>query len=177
MRCLLPCIPSPTQSQIKDNIGIGNFAHASDLEIFREAARLGGAEDFIERLPDGFDTYFERPVKDHYSNLPGRTVDYSELRDVAGMSTGELSKGLSSRESLCEFFFPVFCFALYSFCRSRTFMRFLVSESNVGLLLFDEPSASLDQLSMVNSTPFALVCFFIFIYLSIQQIYSRAFAN
>ena len=95
VRCLLPCIPSPTQSQIKDNIGIGNFAHASDLEIFPKAARLGGAEDFIERLPDGFDTYFERPVKDHCSNLPGRTVDYSELRDVAGMSTGELSKGLS----------------------------------------------------------------------------------
>jgi ABC-type multidrug transport system fused ATPase/permease subunit len=94
VRCLLSCILSPTQSQIKDNIGIGNPAHASDLEKIRKAARLGGAEDFIERLPDGFDTYLERPVKDHYSNLPGRTVDYSELRDVAGMSTGE-SKGLS----------------------------------------------------------------------------------
>ena len=94
MRCLLPCTLSPTQLQIKDNIGIGNPAHASDLEKIRKAARLGGAEDFIERLPDGFDTYLERPVKDHYSNLPGLTVDYSELREVAGMSTGE-SKGLS----------------------------------------------------------------------------------
>ncbi|EDR16100.1 uncharacterized protein LACBIDRAFT_301848 [Laccaria bicolor S238N-H82] len=115
---------------IKDNIGIGNPAHASDLEKIRKAAQLGGAEDFIERLPDGFDTYLERPVKDHYSNLPGHTVDYSELRDVAGMSTGE-SKGLSGGQ-------------MQRIALSRTFMRSLVSEPNVGLLLFDEPSASLD---------------------------------
>jgi hypothetical protein len=30
------------------------------------------------------------------------------------------------------------------FCSSRSFMRSHMSESNVGLLLFDEPSASLD---------------------------------
>ena len=66
------------------------------------------------------------------------------------------------RESLCEFFFPVFCFALYSFCRSRTFMRSLVSEPNVGLLLFDEPSASLDQHGQYSFRPCLFVCLFFF---------------
>ncbi|KAF9456687.1 P-loop containing nucleoside triphosphate hydrolase protein [Collybia nuda] len=122
---------------IKDNIGLGDPENPKDEEKIREAARLGGAEEFIERLPDGFDTYLERPVKDYYSALPegttslfGRPVDYGGIRHVGGMESSTnktLSGGQMQRIAL-----------------SRTFMRSLVSQPSVGLLLFDEPSASLD---------------------------------
>ncbi|KAI0056772.1 P-loop containing nucleoside triphosphate hydrolase protein [Artomyces pyxidatus] len=125
---------------IKDNIALGDPENADDEDKIREAARLGGAEDFIARLPDGFDTYLERPVRDLYSGLPegtktlfGRSVDHSNFgalvagggRDSAG------SAGLSGGQ-------------LQRLAVSRTFMRSSVSEPKVGLLLFDEPSASLD---------------------------------
>ncbi|KAF8665110.1 hypothetical protein AX16_000577 [Volvariella volvacea WC 439] len=124
---------------IKDNIGLGDPSHVDDIDRIREAARLGGAEGFIDKLSEGFDTYLERPVKDHYSGLPagttelfGRPVDYSRLRNVAGMDTSG-SKTLSGGQ-------------LQRIALSRTFMRSIVSDSElgIGLLLFDEPSASLD---------------------------------
>ena len=47
---------------VRDNIAYGR-ADATDEEI-REAARLAGADEFIEQLPDGYDTYVgERGVK------------------------------------------------------------------------------------------------------------------
>ena len=47
---------------IRDNIAYGKNG-ATDEEI-REAARLAGADEFIEQLPDGYDTYVgERGVK------------------------------------------------------------------------------------------------------------------
>ncbi|KIM52370.1 hypothetical protein SCLCIDRAFT_1223856 [Scleroderma citrinum Foug A] len=124
---------------IKENIALGNPDIPYDEDKVREAARLGGAEDFIEKLPEGFDTYLERPVRDYYSPLPegtatlfGRQVDYSRLRGIGKMrkaDTSFLSGGQMQRLAV-----------------ARTFMRSLVSEtgSSVGLLLFDEPSASLD---------------------------------
>ncbi|KAI0935711.1 hypothetical protein AcW1_000157 [Taiwanofungus camphoratus] len=123
---------------IRDNIGLGNPSNAGNEDHIRLAARLGGAEAFIERLPEGFDTYIERPVGDYYGTLPestrtlfGRPVDISTLRGVAGMPTTNgttLSGGQMQRLAV-----------------ARTFMRSIVSnESTVGLLLFDEPSASLD---------------------------------
>ena len=66
---------------------------AEDLDKIRLAARLGGVEEFIDRLPDGFETYLQRPVQDHYSSLPegtktlfGRSVDYNSVRAAASMS-------------------------------------------------------------------------------------------
>ncbi|KAG1825441.1 P-loop containing nucleoside triphosphate hydrolase protein [Suillus subaureus] len=124
---------------ISENIGLGNPALAHDYDKVREAARLGGAEHFIDKLPDGFDTYLDRPVKDYYAGLPegtttlfGRSVDYSRVRGVGGLRASEassLSGGQMQRLAV-----------------SRTFMRSLVSEteSSAGMLLFDEPSASLD---------------------------------
>lgn len=47
--------------RIRENIRLGNPALASDDDKIREAARLGGAEEFIDDLPDGFDTYLEYP--------------------------------------------------------------------------------------------------------------------
>ncbi|KZT68754.1 P-loop containing nucleoside triphosphate hydrolase protein [Daedalea quercina L-15889] len=123
---------------IRDNIALGNPSHAANDDQVRLAAKLGGAEEFIERLPEGFDTYLERPVPDHYSALPegtktifGNPVKYGGIRRAADMqsSTGHnLSGGQMQRLAV-----------------ARTFMRSMVSEdSTVGLLLFDEPSASLD---------------------------------
>ncbi|KAF9242362.1 P-loop containing nucleoside triphosphate hydrolase protein [Melanogaster broomeanus] len=124
---------------IKENISLGNPDLAEDEDKIREAARLGGAEDFIDKLPEGFDTYIERPVQDYYSNLPegtttlfGRQVGYSGIRGIGSMRTTDsltLSGGQMQRLAV-----------------SRTFMRSLVSEteSPVGLILFDEPSAALD---------------------------------
>lgn len=86
--------------QIKDNIALGDPNNAHDEEKIREAARLGGATEFIERLDEGFDTYLDRPVSDVYSTLPegtktlfGRPVEYGHLRFAGGMSTH--AQGLS----------------------------------------------------------------------------------
>jgi ABC-type multidrug transport system fused ATPase/permease subunit len=111
---------------IGENIGLGNPVLAHDGDKIREAARLGGAEEFIDELPDGFDTYVNCPVKDHYA------VDYSLLRSAGGLRnsvTSDLSGGQKQRLAV-----------------SRTFMRSLLTEteSSAGMLLFDEPSASLD---------------------------------
>ncbi|KAH6911178.1 HlyB/MsbA family ABC transporter [Coprinopsis sp. MPI-PUGE-AT-0042] len=126
-----------------ENIGYGDPMHASDVERIKEAARLGGAAEFIEKLPDGYNSYLERPVNDIYSNLPmgmsklfGRTISHSKLRKFGGKRAGRglaegknaLSGGQMQRVAL-----------------SRTFMRsLLANEATVGILLFDEPSASLD---------------------------------
>ncbi|KAF8446437.1 P-loop containing nucleoside triphosphate hydrolase protein [Boletus edulis BED1] len=124
---------------IKENIALGNPNLAPDDDKIREATRLGGAEEFIDKLPEGFDTYLDRPVRDYYSGLPegtamlfGRKVNYNRVRGAGAMRATDkstLSGGQMQRLAV-----------------SRTFMRSLVSEaeSPVGLLLFDEPSASLD---------------------------------
>ncbi|KAL7285975.1 hypothetical protein ACG7TL_001090 [Trametes sanguinea] len=123
---------------IRDNIALGDPTHFGDDDRVRRAAQLGGAEEFIDRLPDGFDTYLERPVRDYFSGIPegtttlfGRNIDYSNVRGAGGMaarSGPSLSGGQMQRLAV-----------------SRTFMRSVVSEdAKVGLLLFDEPSASLD---------------------------------
>ncbi|KAH9891331.1 P-loop containing nucleoside triphosphate hydrolase protein [Cubamyces lactineus] len=126
---------------IRDNIAIGDPSAADNDEHVRRAARLGGAEDFIEKLPDGFDTYLDRPVRDLYAGMPegtttlfGRKVDYGALRHAGGMKSTEtstLSGGQMQRLAV-----------------ARTFMRSVVPEDpKVGLLLFDEPSASLDPVA------------------------------
>jgi ABC-type multidrug transport system fused ATPase/permease subunit len=93
--------------KIKDNIGLGDPEHAHDEDKILEAAKLGGAEEFIDRLPDGFDTYLDRPDHDYYSGIPegtktlfGRPVDYSRVRGVGGMqstNTTSLSGGQKQR--------------------------------------------------------------------------------
>lgn len=80
--------------QIRDNIAIGNPETADDDERVRLAARLAGAEELIDKLPDGFDSYLERPVDDEYSSvadgtktLMGRVVDYDTLRSAANIKS------------------------------------------------------------------------------------------
>ena len=93
---LCSCALTLCPPQIRDNIAIGDPSAADNDEHVRLAARLGGAEDFIEKLPDGFDTYLDRPVRDLYAGMPegtttlfGRKVDYSALRLAGGMKPSE----------------------------------------------------------------------------------------
>ncbi|KAH8996469.1 HlyB/MsbA family ABC transporter [Lactarius hatsudake] len=90
--------------------------------------------ELIARLPDGFDTYLERPVRDQYMGLPegtrrlfGRKVVDGPPWFTADTSDHELSGGQRQRLAV-----------------ARTFMRSSTMEQEVGLLMFDEPSASLD---------------------------------
>jgi hypothetical protein len=106
-----------------------------DDAAIERAAQLGGASELIAHLPDGFDTYLERPVRDLFSGLPdgatdlfGRKFDHGRLRRYVDTPTDhDLSGGQMQRLAV-----------------ARTFMRSLSTEQGVGLLLFDEPSASLD---------------------------------
>jgi ABC-type transport system involved in cytochrome bd biosynthesis fused ATPase/permease subunit len=73
-------------------------------------------------------------VRDVYAGLPdgasvfGGKVDNGQLRGIMGTPTDNfLSGGEMQRIAV-----------------ARTFMRSVSEERNVGLLLFDEPSASLD---------------------------------
>jgi ABC-type multidrug transport system fused ATPase/permease subunit len=100
-----------TYVQISDNIALGNPALARDADKVREAARLGGAEAFIDKLPEGFNTYLDRPVRDYYSDLPegtttlfGRPVDFSHVRHTGGLrssQTSGLSGGQMQRLAVC----------------------------------------------------------------------------
>ncbi|KJA29087.1 hypothetical protein HYPSUDRAFT_32429 [Hypholoma sublateritium FD-334 SS-4] len=128
---------------IQDNIALGDPAHATDLSKIERAAQLGGADSFISRLPDKYSTYLEPPVKDHYSYQPegtkgasGTYVDFSRVREAAGISMAEGGGGVGSR--------GISGGQMQRIALSRTFMRSVVSDQSVGLLLFDEPSASLD---------------------------------
>ncbi|KAJ2926715.1 hypothetical protein H1R20_g10365, partial [Candolleomyces eurysporus] len=114
------------------NIGYGDPQHAEDMDKIEQAAKLGGAE-FISNLPCKFDHFVQRPVWEYSSADPtrnsvfaGKEVDFSKLKLNDQMR--DFSGGQKQRIAL-----------------SRTFMKSLVSpSSNVGMLLFDEPSASLD---------------------------------
>jgi ABC-type multidrug transport system fused ATPase/permease subunit len=126
---------------IRENIGLGNPALAHDDDKIREAARLGGAEEFIDELLDGFNSYLDHPVRNHYPPLvegtmmaSGRRADFSAVKEAGGLHSNypDLSGGQWQRLAV-----------------SRTFMRSLASEteSSAGILLFDEPSASLDPVA------------------------------
>ena len=124
---------------IRDNIAFGDPERFHDDAGVREAARLGGAAEFVEKLPEGYETYLDRPVRDYFSGMPegtrtlfGREIDFSGVRGAGGMASRASGPGLSGGQ-------------MQRLAVSRTFMRSVVSEdARVGLLLFDEPSASLD---------------------------------
>ncbi len=95
---------------------MGDPATSHDTNRVRLAARLAGAEDLIDKLPDGFDTYLERPVDDEYSivaegtkTVTGRVVDYSALCEAANIKSSRdtsLSGGQMQRIAVCVFVFP-----------------------------------------------------------------------
>ncbi|KIY69884.1 P-loop containing nucleoside triphosphate hydrolase protein [Cylindrobasidium torrendii FP15055 ss-10] len=116
---------------IGDNIGLGDPNHYEDIDRIQEAARLGGADGLINKLPEKYDTYLEKPVPDSFSQLPEGTTELFGQPVDAGKQAGYFGSSLSGGQ-------------LQRIALSRTFMRSLSSDHSVGLLLFDEPSASLD---------------------------------
>ena len=69
-----------------------------DVHI-REAARLGGADSFIEELPEGFDTYLKQPVYDFSTGpeegnmtLSGKPFDVCAVRHAAGIKSSTVSE-------------------------------------------------------------------------------------
>ena len=107
---------------------MGNPRRARDDAAIEEAARLGGASELIARLPDGLDTYLKQPVQADYRGLDNDKRGFLKEKVVSAMGkTTELSGGQMQRLAV-----------------ARTFMRSSTLEEDVGLLMFDEPSASLD---------------------------------
>ena len=147
---------------IRDNISLGDPPHSSDFARVQKAAELAGADTFIDRLPDKYDTYLERPVMDQYSSLPegttttlGHKIDYQAVREAGGIHNSGM--GLSARQ-MQRIALYVFCSWVdgwtYSSIRSQTFMHLVVSHGGPGLLLFDEPSASLDPTTEHREPPY-----------------------
>jgi len=110
---------SPDFPQIGDNIALGSPQSAHDSDKVREAARLGGAEGFVDRLPEGFDSYLDRPVRDYYSGIPdgtkslfGKPVNFGAVgRAMGGMGSTDsvhLSGGQMQRLAVCVFLFFIF---------------------------------------------------------------------
>jgi ABC-type bacteriocin/lantibiotic exporter with double-glycine peptidase domain len=131
---------------------MGNPRRVHDSAAIEEAARLGGASELIARLPDGLDTYLERPVRNQYSGLPdemkklfGRKVVDGPL----GHSDDTANQGLSGGQ-------------MQRLAVARTFMRSSTMEQEVGLLLFDEPSASLDPAAEHGTVDICLMSMFAF---------------
>ena len=98
--------------KIRDNIALGNpsllSSPSASSDLIDQAARLGGAYDFIQKLPSGFNTYLDRPVQDYFSGLPAGTtslfgrevdVDHIRVRKAGGMTTGGAGgRGVSGGE-------------------------------------------------------------------------------
>ena len=102
----------PDFPQVGDNIALGSPQCAHDSDKIREAARLGGAEGFVDKLPEGFDTYLDRPVRDFYSGIPdgtkslfGRPVNFGAvgraMGGVGGSDPVHLSGGQMQRLAVC----------------------------------------------------------------------------
>ena len=62
---LLGSLSERVSPKIKDNIAFGNPKYATNHELIYEAARLGGADTVVKRLPDGWETYLSRPDSVH----------------------------------------------------------------------------------------------------------------
>jgi hypothetical protein len=89
------------EQQVKDNIALGDPHNAHDENRVREAARLGGAEEFIDKMSEGFNTYLSRPVQDYWSvpsnvrTKSGAKLDLDLFREAIGRVGNEDSVKLS----------------------------------------------------------------------------------
>ncbi|KZW02444.1 P-loop containing nucleoside triphosphate hydrolase protein [Exidia glandulosa HHB12029] len=121
------------------NIGLGWPACAEDGDAVKRAAKLAEI-DFQERLGEGFDSYLEHPVQDHYANLPegtttifGQKVDFKGVRHRMSASRNtSLSGGQTQKIAV-----------------ARALMRTTCGNDHVGLMLFDEPSAHMDPVVLL----------------------------
>ncbi|KAG8882512.1 hypothetical protein FRB97_008138 [Tulasnella sp. 331] len=111
---------------LQENIGLGNVSKCSDLDAVKEAAKLGGAHEFIEKRSSGYATVMdwkgERGVT--WGNVPEGSALEAKIKADKVTKTG-FSGGETQRLAL-----------------SRVFMRSTTCDTR--LLAYDEPSAALD---------------------------------
>ncbi|KAG8903124.1 hypothetical protein FRB99_003726 [Tulasnella sp. 403] len=108
-----------------ENIGFGNVERIHDLEAIKEAARLGGADGFIQKLPLGYQT---------------RMQD-----DGTSISCGDIPKGSALEKMIQGQVEPPKAFSggeTQRLALSRTFLR--STTCDIKLMVYDEPSAALD---------------------------------
>lgn len=121
--------------QLRENIGFGNVSRMDDLEAIKKAAGLGGASEFIEELPESYDT--KRNVDWDYTVTNGKIPEGCALNLMIrgkNESPRAFSGGQTQRLAL-----------------SRTFMR--STTCDVKFLAYDEPSAALDPQAEFGSYP------------------------
>jgi len=111
---------------IGENIGMGNPHNTDDELRILEAASLGGASDFIKKLPNGFDTVLARDLDMIVFGLKGEEL-YDQLVGLE-LLKAPVKSGLSGGQ-------------MQRLALSRSFMR---PREEVTLCLYDEPSAALD---------------------------------
>ncbi|KAF8606642.1 P-loop containing nucleoside triphosphate hydrolase protein [Ceratobasidium sp. AG-I] len=110
---------------ISENILLGRPDCKNPTEAVEEAARLGGAYDFIQKLPLKFETNLEPGHHGFSSNSYGEESDEDTYQQfIDAQKAPKLSGGEWQRLAL-----------------SKTFMK---NSDKVRLLCYDEPSASLD---------------------------------
>ena len=76
---------------IAENIGVGDADSVDDIKRVKEAAELGGAKSFIEKLSNGYDEVL-KPVETAWSTRY-LSLGADELKDV--MDEVERSKDIS----------------------------------------------------------------------------------
>ncbi|KAH7323318.1 P-loop containing nucleoside triphosphate hydrolase protein [Rhizoctonia solani] len=119
---------------IRENLLMG---HANSVdpdkhtEMIENAAKLGGAYDFIQQLPAGFETNLE-PIKTGWSSPDCRVADREKFKSLAAAEKNvDFSGGQWQRLAV-------------------TLAGFYEKLRNTRLLCYDEPSASLDPKAEVG---------------------------
>jgi ABC-type multidrug transport system fused ATPase/permease subunit len=92
------------QTQIRENIAIGEPSRANDTDLVERAAELGGFADIVNRLPSKLDSYIDHPVQNYFSKIPEGTMSLFGSTSLhtfstwAGSANQEEVKGLSGGE-------------------------------------------------------------------------------
>ncbi|KAH8115858.1 P-loop containing nucleoside triphosphate hydrolase protein [Phellopilus nigrolimitatus] len=109
---------------LRENIAFGLPGHAASEEDVWDAARQGGAADFVEKLENGMETVLQ-PVDMASAYFPDEAIP--ELKAL--LDDKEKTTNISGGES-------------QRLAASRTFMR--LSGGNIRFLAADEPTSALD---------------------------------
>jgi len=125
--------------QIRDNIGFGDVDKLDDAGRIRNAAAAGGALEFIEKLPGGFDTQIEATSSIWSSLSRAKENGPLQTRVKSLEDTLNISGGQWQRLAI-----------------SRSFMR-ASDNDRVRLMCYDEPSSALDPKAEFGKSPRLLI--------------------
>ncbi|KAF7359061.1 ABC transporter protein [Mycena sanguinolenta] len=110
---------------LAENIGIGNVKAVSDMAVIQECARKGGADEFISKRADGYDTVLE----------PATVIPAYYFDEAGDSPLNDIYKGFEKKTEISGG-------ERQRIAASRTFMRLTTEE--IQLILADEPSSNLD---------------------------------